>query len=81
MAEEYAQKPDEFINFQMDHYLNIMADILERLNPGFVIERIAGEVSPGMNIREGWGIRYDEVLRRFEEILEERDTWQGRLYT
>ena len=80
MAEEYMHKPDEFINFQMDHYLNIMADILERLNPGFVIERVAGEVSPGMNIREGWGLRYDEVLRRFEEILEERDTWQGRLY-
>lgn len=80
MAKEYIQKPDEFINFQMDHYLNIMADILERLNPGFVIERVAGEVSPGMNIREGWGLRYDEVLRRFEEILEERDTWQGRLY-
>jgi radical SAM superfamily enzyme len=57
-----------------------MMEIIERLNPAFVLERIAGEVAPGMGVREGWGIRYDEVLKQFEALLERHDTWQGRLY-
>jgi len=42
------------------------------------VERIAGEVSPGLGLREGWGVRYDAVLRAFEELLEKHDSWQGK---
>jgi len=80
MADDYQRNPGDFITFGLDQYLHIMADILERLNPDIIVERIAGEVNPGMALREGWGLRYDEVLRRFENILQERNTWQGRLY-
>jgi len=79
MEKEFALHPERFASFTMDSYLNLMADILERLNPSIVVERIAGEVGPGMQVREGWGKRYDEVVRRFEEILEERNSWQGKL--
>lgn len=78
MALEYRQQPEVFFNFTMESYLQLMVEIVEMLNPAFVIERIAGEVAPGMSIREGWGVRYDEVLRTFEKLLEEQDTWQGR---
>ena len=57
-----------------------MMEMLERLNPEFVVERIAGEVSPGMGLRDGWGLRYDGVLRRFEDLLEKHDSWQGKNY-
>jgi hypothetical protein len=80
MEQEYRDHPEDFLHFSMEKYLDIMVRILERLNPGFVVERIAGEVAPGMGAREGWGIRYDEVLRRFEQMLEAADTWQGKLY-
>ncbi len=80
MALEYREKPGDFQFFSMEEYLQLMVEILERLNPAFVVERIAGEVSPGMAIREGWGIRYDGVLRAFEDLLLKNDSWQGKYY-
>ena len=80
MAKEYEEKPEDFQSFSMEEYLHLMMEILERLNPAFVVERIAGEVSPGMAVRDGWGIRYDGVLRAFEALLLENDSWQGKYY-
>ena len=57
-----------------------MMEIIEQLNPSFVVERVAGEVTPGMGVQEGWGVRYDVVLRTFEELLSKHDTWQGKYY-
>ena len=80
MAREFREKPEDFESFALDDYLQLMMEILERLNPAFVVERIAGEVTPGMGIREGWGLRYDVVLRAFEELLLKNDTWQGKYF-
>jgi radical SAM protein (TIGR01212 family) len=78
MAREYVESPGDFVEFTMENYLQLMMEILERLNPAFVVERIAGEVNPGMGLKEGWGKRYDAVLRAFEELLEKHDSWQGK---
>ncbi|MEN8226896.1 MAG: TIGR01212 family radical SAM protein [Bacteroidota bacterium] len=80
MEAEFQNRPEDFVDLTMEEYLQLMREILERLNPAFVVERIAGEVSPGMSLREGWGVRYDVVLRTFEELLEQHDTWQGKYY-
>jgi radical SAM protein (TIGR01212 family) len=80
MERQYRADPGKFHFFEMEEYLQLMADIVEKLDPRIVVERIAGEVNPGTAAREGWGLRYDRVLSRFEEILEERNTWQGRLH-
>jgi len=80
MAQEYMAQPEDFVDFTMEEYLDSMKVIIEHLNPAFVVERIAGEVSPGMGLREGWGVRYDVVLRTFEELLEKNNTWQGKYY-
>ncbi len=80
MAREFREQPGDFITFSMEEYLQLMMEIIEQLNPSFVVERIAGEVTPGMGVREGWGVRYDVVLRTFEELLSKHDTWQGKYY-
>ena len=80
MESEYINDPGRFKRFELREYLHLMADIIERLNPEFIVERVAGEVNPGTAVREGWGVRYDRVLTEFEKIMEERNTWQGRLY-
>lgn len=80
MAVEYREHPNAFFQFSMDSYLRLMVEIVELMNPAFVIERIAGEVAPGMGVREGWGVRYDRVLAAFEKLLEEQDSWQGKHY-
>ncbi len=80
MEREYRKDPGKFTEFEMENYLQLMADIVERLNPAIIVERIAGEVTPGTATQKGWRVRYDLVLKRFEEILAERNTWQGKYF-
>lgn len=80
MAREYKEKPGDFMEFTLETYLELMVEIIQRLNPEFVIERIAGEVTPGLGVREGWGVRYDRVLQLFEEMLERSGAYQGKNY-
>ena len=59
----------------------MITDMLERLRPSLCIERIAGEVPPRFLGETQWGLlRNVDLIRRLEARLEERDTFQGRLY-
>jgi radical SAM protein (TIGR01212 family) len=81
MEKDYLADPTLVPLMAMDEYIDLAVDVVERLNPAFVIERVAGEVPPRFLAAGGWGlIRYSEVFRLFEKRLEERNTWQGRLY-
>ena len=81
MAEEYIQHPEHFHLFDLEEYIDFVIDFVERLNPDIVIERFAGEVPPRYLVSEPWTkLRYDEVLTRIEKRMEERETWQGKLY-
>jgi radical SAM protein (TIGR01212 family) len=80
MAEEYRQNPDEFRLFDLDGYLEFMVEYIEQLNPQIVVERIAGETPPRFAVIRPWGPRYDQILVKFEKMLEERDSWQGKRY-
>ena len=81
MAEEYQAHPEIFHLFDLEEYIDFVIDFAERLNPDIVIERFAGEVPPRYLVSEPWmKLRYDEVLVRIEKRMEERDTWQGKLY-
>jgi len=80
MAREFEKKPEDFPSFTLEEYLELMVEIVELLPPRLVIERIAGELTPGMGLREGWGLRYDGVLKAFEKLLEEKDSWQGKKF-
>ena len=81
MGEQFKVHPDEFILFGLDEYLALMVKILELLNPEFVVERIAGESNPGFLLSPSWGLRYDQVLKRFEQLLAREDTWQGKRFS
>jgi radical SAM protein (TIGR01212 family) len=80
VADEYRQNPGDFHKFTFNEYLDFIIRYLEYLNPSFVVERIAGETPPRYNDGEKWGLRYDQILVELEKRMEERNTWQGRLY-
>ena len=81
MEKEYSERPEDFLRLGLDDYLDLVTDILERLRPDLCIERVAGEVPPRFVNETPWGlIRNDGILRLLDKRLEERDTWQGRLY-
>lgn len=81
MEQEYKEKPGDFSFFELDEYIDFIIDFTERLHPDFVIERFAGEVPPRFLSDPGWGsTRYDSIVRRIKERMEERNAMQGRLF-
>lgn len=80
MEKEYIENPADFMLFGEDEYLNFIVEYIEQVNPQFVIERIAGETPPRFAVVRPWGPRYDQILVKFEKLLEERNSWQGKRY-
>jgi hypothetical protein len=81
MADEYRTDPAGFDLYTLEEYLDLVISFCERLNPAIMIDRISGEAPPRMlDDPRDWHMRSDEIFRRFEQRLAERDTWQGRLY-
>lgn len=81
MEKEYASSREDFLRFGIDEYLDFIIDILERLRPDLCIERIAGEVPPRFVEETPWGlVRNFELLRMLDKRLEQRDSYQGRLF-
>ncbi|MBN1159369.1 MAG: TIGR01212 family radical SAM protein [Bacteroidales bacterium] len=80
MEQEYLKNPGDFHLFGMEDYLEFLADYIELLNPGFIIERVAAETPPRYAFLPSWGPRYDTVLMKFERLLEERNSWQGKRF-
>jgi radical SAM protein (TIGR01212 family) len=80
MEQEYRENPTDFVFFSEEQYLNFMVEYLELLNPQFIVERIAGETPPRYAVIRPWGPRYDQILVKFEKLLEARDSWQGKAY-
>ncbi len=81
MEAEYASRPEQFITFSLAGYIDFFVDFLERLTPAITIDRFIGEVPPRFVNNTPWGLlRNVEIVRMLDKRLEERDTWQGRLY-
>lgn len=82
MEKEYSEHPEDFLRFSLPEYIDFFVDFLERLRPDLYIERFAGEVPPRFVNETPWGlIRNVELLRLLDQRLEERDSFQGQLYS
>ncbi|MDR1227269.1 MAG: TIGR01212 family radical SAM protein [Prevotellaceae bacterium] len=81
MAQDFRANPQDFVRFEVAEYVDFFIDFLERFTPNIVVERFAGEVPPRFRLQSDWGhIRNEQLLAMLDKRLEERDTWQGRLY-
>lgn len=78
METEYRDHPDRFLPLAADDYVQFLCDYLERMSPEIVIERFSAEVPPRYLAVSQWNLlRHDALVRKVEEELERRDTWQG----
>ena len=81
MAQEFDEHPERFRFWTVDAYIDLVVELLRRLRPDVVVERFASEAPPRYHHGPNWGlIRNEELWRRLEERLRERDTYQGELY-
>lgn len=80
MNREYEQNSDQFHMFTVEEYLNLCVNYLELLNPQIIVERFVSESPDHLLVAPRWGLKNFEFTAKLEKLLEERNTWQGRLY-
>ena len=74
--------------WELDEYIGLVCDFLERLRPDIMMERFAGEVPPRFQAfperswrrADGRLIRNEEIPVMVEKELERRESRQGRLW-
>ena len=81
LFKEYQEHPEEFQMFTVDAYLDLVVHYLELLNPRIIVERFVSEAPDELLVAPRWGLKNFEFTAKLEKLLEDRDTWQGRLFT
>lgn len=77
----YQNNPSDFEVFELTDYIELVVDFLEFLSPQIVMERFASQAPHDLLIAPRWGFKNFELVRMVEKRLEERDTWQGKLFS
>lgn len=80
MAHEYELCPEDFHLYEVDEYIDLVIDYLERVRPNLVLERFVSQSPKELLIAPDWGIKNYEFAVRMQRRLQERDTWQGKFY-
>ncbi len=79
LAELYER--DTFRCLSREAYADLVADFLEVLPPDMVIQRLTGDPPRGELIAPTWATEKSRNLALIQSRLEQRDTWQGRLFS
>ena len=80
MAHEYEQNPEGFRLFQVDEYIDLVVDYVERLRPDLVLERFVSQSPPELLLAPHWGLKNHEFTARLLKRMRERGAYQGRLF-
>ncbi len=80
LANQYRADPASVPLMSPESYLDAVIDILEHLPPQIKIQRLGSEVPPEQRVSPDWGIRLARFPAMLDARLQERETWQGRLF-
>lgn len=81
MAREYEERPEDFHLFHdVDEYIALMVDYIQRLRPDLVLERFVSQSPKELLIAPDWGLKNYEFNHRLQKRMKELDAWQGKLY-
>ncbi|MBI9070380.1 MAG: TIGR01212 family radical SAM protein [Melioribacteraceae bacterium] len=81
MADQFKTKPDQFSNFSVEEYVDLVIEFLEKLRPDIVVERFISESPPNLIVNSNWGgIRTYEIVKLIEDVLVKKDTFQGKKF-
>jgi radical SAM superfamily enzyme len=62
----------------LQEYVGLVCDFLERLPPEMVIHRLSGDAPPDYLVAPQWCLDKPALLRAIHEELDRRDSWQGK---
>lgn len=61
-------------------YVDLVCDFIERLPQHMIIQRLTSDPHPHELVAPQWSLKKAETLNKIHQELEDRDTWQGKLY-
>lgn len=79
MAREYDEHPEWFHLYEVDEYIELAIDYIERIPQSVVIERFISQSPRSLLIAPDWGLKNYQFVDRLRRRMAERNTWQGRL--
>ena len=65
---------------EKDEYVSVVCDQLEILPPDMVIHRLTGDGLRDKMIGPMWSVKKWETLNAIDQLLERRNSWQGKFY-
>lgn len=81
LEKQFLNNPELFKLYSAKEYIDLVVDYLEVLTPKVIVERFISQAPPELLIAPKWGLKNFEFVAKVEKLLNERDTWQGRLST
>lgn len=81
MAAEYAERSEDFHLFEMNEYVDLVIDYVERLRPSLVLDRFVSQSPDSLLIAPRWGVKNHEFTDRVRKRMKERGAYQGRLWS
>lgn len=71
---------EQFTMLEMDKYINILIDCIERIPPQIVLHRITGDGPKNLLIAPLWSTNKKHVLNTIQIELKRRDSYQGKQF-
>ena len=77
LGSAYMASLERFHVLQVEEYVMLIADYVERLSPTIAIERFVSQSPAGQLIAPRWGLKNDTITHMIERELMQRGTRQG----
>jgi radical SAM protein (TIGR01212 family) len=72
MANQFEKNPEIFHCYDVDEYIDLCIDFIERLNPDFYIDRFVSQSPKELLLTPGWGLKNHEFTAKMDERIRER---------
>ena len=80
MAYQFKKDKTYFKFFDLNEYIDLVIDFLEKLRPDIMIERFFSESPPEILIYPNYGLKNYQLTSLVEKRIKDRNTFQGKLY-
>jgi radical SAM protein (TIGR01212 family) len=80
MAQQQTEQPELFHRYEVDEYVDLCIDFLERLHPDMVVERFVSQSPKELLAVPGWGLKNFEFTAKVNKRIKERRSYQGKLF-
>ena len=80
LAKEYVADPQIVHLYDIDEYILLVSDFIERLRPDIALDRFVSQCPPEFLIAPRWGIKNYEFTAKLIKSMQQRGVTQGSLY-